>query len=168
MMPGPGMKLGDILKNTLKELAIAQLKTATAQCRADLENIRKERKETERWIQEIRISLILQIESSKVPAKKINHYDKQKWLELVEKGNAANQDIWEGFVRFWNAEGLEVIINECHDGVGMESWKSITVKPLPNLSRTVTEDRCGFCGKYVYGGDCDGKCDEKGIGNYSG
>jgi hypothetical protein len=146
------MKLGEKLKNTLEELEHAQIKTATAQYKADLEKIRNERKQTEKWFQEIRSSLIFQIEANKVPAEKINDYDKQKWLKLAEKGNAANQDIWEVFVRFWKDEDLEVIINECHDGMGMESWKTITVKPLLDSFHTVTEDRCEFCGKYMYGG----------------
>jgi hypothetical protein len=168
MMPSHGIKLGDILKKTLEELERAQIKTATAQHIADMDKIRNERKRTAIWIQEIRSSLILQIEDNKVPVRKINNYDKEKWLELARKGNAADQDIWDFFIQFWNAEGLEVIINDCHDGVGLDSWKTITVKPLPNLFHTVTDDRCGFCGKYMYGGECDGKCDEKGLGNYSG
>ena len=147
------MKLGEKLKNTLKELQRAQLKTAIAQHKADLEKIRKERQKTMNWLYGIRDDFIDQIDAGKVPVEKINDYDKQKWLELAQKGNAASQDIWKDFTRFWKDEGLEVIINDCHDGVGLDSWKSITMKPLPDSDQEF-DYRCRFCGITNQFGEC--------------
>jgi hypothetical protein len=147
------MNLGEKLKKTLEELERAQIKTATAQHNADLEKIRKERQTTMNWLYGIRDDFVDKIDDGKVPAEKINVDSRHRWLELAKKGNAANQDIWEDFIQFWKDEGLEVMVQDRHDGGGTYSWKVITLNPLPNLSHMKPDPRLDFM---------------QGLGNYSG
>lgn len=129
------MKLGEKLKQTLDELEQARIKGLEAQAAADMEAIRRTRAELEDWIEHTRVELVAQIERGKVPLKKVTDYSRKEWLRSASKGHASNHDLWSKFRNFWIKEGLEPVLEEAHDGMGMESWINLTVKVLPSRPR---------------------------------
>ena len=133
----PSVKLGDKLKKTLEDLEQARIKGLEAQAAADMEAIRRARAEVEDWLERVRVDLVSQIETGRVPLKKVKDYSRQQWLRGANKGHAANHDLWIKFKAFWVKEGLEPVLEEAHDGVGMESWINLTVKVLPARPRSI-------------------------------
>lgn len=124
------MKLGEKLKQTLDELEQANIKGLEAQASADMEAVRRDRVDVEDWLNSIRFELVDQIEHGRVPLKKVKAYTRRIWLQAAKAGHAANQDLWNEFKQFWVREGLEIVLQEAHDGMGMESWINLTVKVL--------------------------------------
>jgi hypothetical protein len=129
------VKLGDKLKKTLEEMEQARIKGIEAQAAADMEAIRRARQELEDWLENVRVDLVSQINRDKVPLKKVSDYSRQQWLRDANKGVAPNHDLWSKFRQFWIKEGLEPVLEEAHDGMGMESWINLTVKVLPPRPR---------------------------------
>ena len=123
------MTLGNKLKKTLDELEVARIKGINAQHDADLEKIRKEREDISQFLNSINENFVQKIESEKVPLKKIDGWDKQKWVDMANKGCAKHQDLWNNFIEFWKVEDLKVKITHAHDGVGVKSWLEMTVVP---------------------------------------
>jgi hypothetical protein len=129
------MKLGEKLKQTLNELEQARIKGLEAQAATELEKVRKERAELEMWINSIRDNFIAQINASRVPYDKIYDYTQKEWIRKAINGSAPHSDLWSKFRQFWNKEGLAPIIEEEHDGLGVESWINITLTILPPRPR---------------------------------
>lgn len=129
------MKLGEKLKQTLDELEQARIKGLEAQAAADMEAIRRTRAELEDWIEHTRVELVAQIERGKVPLKKVTDYNRKEWLRSASKGHASNHDLWSKFRNFWIKEGLEPVLEEAHDGIGIDAWINLTVKVLPAKPR---------------------------------
>jgi hypothetical protein len=129
-------KLSDKLKKTLDELEQARIKGLEAQASADMEAIRRARADIENWLENARIDLVDQIERGRVPLKKVKDYGRQDWLRSANKGHATNHDLWTKFRNFWVDEGLEPVLEEAHDGMGMESWINLTVQVLPARPRS--------------------------------
>jgi hypothetical protein len=130
------MKLGEKLKLILDEMNRAKVEGLLAQHNADMEKIRKERTDIEDWIKHVTEKMVSQINAGKVPLVVLKNYDRQQWVRKAKLSNAEHQDIWNDFRQFWHSEGLDPIISEDHDGMGMESWINITVKVLPNKPRS--------------------------------
>lgn len=133
----PAPKLSEKLKKTLEELEQARVKGIEAQAAADMEAIRRARADLEDWLEHVRVELVSQIERDRVPLKKVRDYNRQDWLRSATKGHATNHDLWTKFRAFWVKEGLEPVLEEAHDGVGVESWINLTVKLLPPRPRGV-------------------------------
>lgn len=133
----PAPKLSEKLKKTLEELEQARVKGIEAQAAADMEAIRRARADLEDWLEHVRVKLISQIDRGRVPLKKVRDYNRQDWLRSANKGHATNHDLWTKFRAFWVKEGLEPVLEEAHDGVGVESWINLTVKLLPPRPRGV-------------------------------
>lgn len=131
------MKLGEKLKQTLDELERAKIEGLEKQHQADMEKIRRERADTADWINSLKDLLISQIESGKVPLKKVKNYERKKWVKDAVRGFAANSDLWDELARFWKSEGLEIVVSDAHDGAE-ESWINITLSVLPPRTRVAT------------------------------
>jgi transcriptional accessory protein Tex/SPT6 len=129
------MSLGEKLKKTLEELERAKIFLLEQQASTNMEKIRQERADTELWLDQIKQNLINQIEKDQVPLEKIKDHHWQSWINQAKNGQAANSDLWNKFRQFWNKEGLEPVLEEAHDGMGMQSWINLTVKVLPARPR---------------------------------
>lgn len=129
------MKLGEKLKQTLDELEQAKINGLEAQASADMEAVRRARADVEDWLEHVRVDLVAQIERGRVPLKKVTDYNRQCWLREANKGHAANFDLWSKFRQFWVGEGLEPVLEEAHDGIGIDAWINLTVKVLPAKAR---------------------------------
>jgi hypothetical protein len=131
----PAMKLGEKLKQTLEELERARISSLEAQASAELEKVRRERKDLAEWLERIRLDFIDQINASRVPLNKIKNYERETWLKKAIQNKAEHQDLWNLFTRFWATEGLDVAVIDAHDGVGQESWINLTLKIMPPRPR---------------------------------
>jgi len=129
------MKLGDKLKKTVEELERARITGIEAQAAADMEAIRRARADVEDWLEHVKNDLVSQINHGRVPLKKVTDYNRQVWLREAHKGHASNLDVWSKFRQFWITEGLEPVLEEAHDGVGVDAWINLTVKVLPPRPR---------------------------------
>ena len=137
------MNLGDKLKQTLEELERARIQGLEAQAAAELAKIRKERDALAKWLEDIRLDFIDQINASKVPLKRIKNYERETWLKKAISGKAEHQDIWSLFTKFWASEGLDVAVLDGHDGMGQESWTNITLKVMPPKRRGIADADIG-------------------------
>lgn len=129
------MKLGEKLKQTLDELEKAKIHGIEAQNSADLAKIRRERNDLERWLESVREHMVDQINESRVPLKKIEDYDQQRWIKSAIEGKAKHQDLWNNFRQFWSKEGLTPVAHDAHDGVGISSWINLGLDILPARPR---------------------------------
>lgn len=120
------MKLGEKLAKTVDELEAAKIKALEEKAAADLAKIRKERQELFNFVDDFRQYLIDTITAEKVPAKKVTNYDCQRWIREAVKGTAAHQDIWNGLRAWAREQALVIIAREDHDGMGMDSWITLT------------------------------------------
>lgn len=120
------MKLGEKLAKTVDELEAAKIKALEEKAAADLAKIRKERQELFNFVDDFRQYLIDTITAEKVPAKKVTNYDRQRWIREAVKGTAAHQDIWNGLRNWAREQALVIIAREDHDGMGMDSWITLT------------------------------------------
>lgn len=126
------MTLREQLKETIAELDQAGINSAVARRTADLVKIRKERKLIENRLDNMRIAFITQIESGKVPYVKVTDYAQQKWFKSAASiSSVEHQDLWDKFKQFWTIEGLAIDLADGHDGQGLDSWLTITIK-IPN------------------------------------
>ena len=120
------MKLGEKLAKTVDELEAAKIKKLDEQAAADLAKVRKERQELHNFVDDFRQYLIDTITADKVPAQKVKNYERQQWIRDAVKGTAKHQDIWNGLRNWAREQALTVIAREEHDGMGMESWITLT------------------------------------------
>ena len=129
------MKLGDKLKQTFEQLKQANITRLEDQHNADLAKIKHERDDITHWLETIKKLFVEQINSGKVPLKKITSYERKSWIESATKGKAKHQDLWRSFEQFWRSEGLEIVVKHDHDGVGIKSWINLTLEVLPARPR---------------------------------
>lgn len=123
-------RLGDKLAKTIDELEAAKIKALNEKAAADLAKVRRERQELFNFVDDFRQYLIDVIVAEKVPAKKVTNYDRQRWIRDAVKGNAAHQDIWNSLRDWAREQRMTVIAREEHDGMGMESWITLTAEPV--------------------------------------
>ena len=121
------MKLGEKLAKTFAELEVAKIKELEAKAAADLAKIRAEREVLDNFVNEFRQYVTDTITAEKVPAKKIRDYTRQQWIRDAVKGTAKHQDIWDGLRNWASNQALIIVPREQHDGVGMESWITLTI-----------------------------------------
>lgn len=131
--------LGEKLAKTLDELEAANVKELEKQAAADLAKIRRERETHNYFVDDFRQYLIDTIVADKVPAKKIKDYDRQRWVRDAVKGAAAHQDIWNGLRNWAREQGLVIVVREGHDGMGMESWITLTADAVRPGTRGVDQ-----------------------------
>lgn len=131
------MKLGEKLAKTFDELEAAKIKELEAKAAADLAKIRKERETLNYFVDDFRQYLIDTITAEKVPAKKVKDYDRQRWIREAMKGNAAHQDIWNGLRNWAREQALVIIAREEHDGMGRDSWITLTADAVRPGTRGV-------------------------------
>jgi hypothetical protein len=124
------MTLGKLLQATITELEQAQITTKMAQARADLSEVRIARATDLQWLEYTRDTIVDRIMEDKVPSVTVSEYDRGKWLDAAQKRKARNQDLWDVFVQYFLIEELTVVVHNEHDGVGIKSWKTITVVPI--------------------------------------
>lgn len=122
--------LGEKLAKTIDELEAAKIKALEEKAAADLAKVRKERQELFNFVDDFRQYLIDTIVAEKVPAKKVTGYDRQKWIREAVKGDAKHQDIWNGLRDWAREQRMVVIAREDHDGMGIDSWITLTVEPV--------------------------------------
>lgn len=120
------MKLGEKLAKTVDELEAAKIKKLEEQAAADLAKVRKERQELHNFVEDFRQYLIDTITADRVPAQKVKNYERQQWIRDAVKGTAKHQDIWNGLRNWAREQALTIIAREDHDGMGMESWITLT------------------------------------------
>lgn len=125
--------LGERLKTNLDLLAQAQIRGADAKIAADLAKVKAERDRMFKFCNKLRDTFTVQINADKFPSYKEKSWDRQTWLDAAVKGKAKHQDAWDDLQRWAVGENLKVIVMDEHDGVGVESWKIITVEPLPRV-----------------------------------
>ena len=53
------------------------------------------------------------------------------------KGKAAHQDIWDGLRNWAREQALIVVAHEDHDGMGMDSWITLTADAVRPGTRGV-------------------------------
>ena len=128
------MNLGEKLKQTLLELEQAKIKGIEAQAAVDMEAVRRARADIEHWLEHIKSDLVTQINLGRVPLKKVKDYNRRTWLQEASKGHSSNHDLWDKFTQFWISEGLEPVLQDAHDGMGIESWINLTVKVTTTLT----------------------------------
>jgi hypothetical protein len=122
------MTLGEKLKATFDELEQAHIRGVEAQHHADMEKVRRERAGIKLMLDNMRDLFVSQINEGRVPLKKIEHYDRMKWIkDAANASNASHQDLWTEFKNFWAKEGLAIRINDAHDGGGMKDWINVTL-----------------------------------------
>jgi hypothetical protein len=124
------MTLGKQLQATITELEQAKINKRAAQEKAVLSEVRIARDADSRWLTDKREAIVRGITGEKVPSCHVGDYDRQRWLETAKMSNARNQDLWDEFVQYFRAEELTVVVHDEHDGVGIKSWKTITVVPI--------------------------------------
>ena len=122
--------LGEKLSKTIDELEAAKIKELEAKAAADLAKVRKERQELFNFVDDFRQYLIDTIVAEKVPAKKVTSYDRQRWIRDAVKGSAAHQDIWNSLRDWAREQRLVIVAREEHDGMGMDSWITLTAEPV--------------------------------------
>ena len=129
--------LGEKLAKTIDELEAANIKALNEKAAADLAKVRRERHDLFEFVESFKQYLIDTIVAEKVPAKKVTNYDRQQWIRDAVKGNAAHQDIWNSLRDWAREQRIAVIAREEHDGMGMESWITLTVEPVRPGTRGV-------------------------------
>lgn len=123
------MSLGDKLQKTIQELEEANLKTLAAKEAAVIEKVRRDREKRQQFVDGIRDKIVDAILAERVPQIKIKDWSDQDWIRSAEKGKAKFQAIWSDFIRYLGKEKLQIKVIEEHDGMGMESWITLTVIP---------------------------------------
>jgi hypothetical protein len=124
--------LGDKLQATVKALEEARIKGLEEQSRADIARVKRERVKREKFVDKIRKTIVAQIEAGRVPAVKVTANADCEWIRDAEKGKAAYQDFWSTLIQDFGQEKLRLHVVEGHDGMGMESWVTVTAQPSPN------------------------------------
>jgi hypothetical protein len=135
MMTSPKEKaptLGDKLQATVKALEDARIKGLDEQSRADVARVKRERARREKFVDKIRKTVIAQIEAGRVPAVKVTVHADCEWIRDAEKGKAPYQDFWSTLIQDFGQEKLRLHVVEGHDGMGMESWVTVTAQPSPS------------------------------------
>jgi hypothetical protein len=120
------------LQKTEKLLTEAKITTMAEKEKADLEKIKKEKEEYQSFVNSIKDQIIENIENEKVPVIKIKDYNKRKWINEAKEGKAKYNSLWSEMVRYFKDERLSIIVNDAHDGMGMEEWTTITVELIYN------------------------------------
>lgn len=121
--------LGSKLKELLEELEAANIKSLELQHLADLSKIREKRLQKSEFTKYIIDTFVLQLEQNKIPYLKIKDYTDATWIREAVKQKAEFQDIWNDLVSYFNKQNCHIVVNDQHDGIGMESWITITLKP---------------------------------------
>jgi hypothetical protein len=124
--------LGDKLQATVKALEEARIKGLDEQTRADVARVQREKAKREKFVTKIRKTIVTQIEAGRVPAVKVTAHDDSSWIREAEKGKAPYQDLWSALIQDFGLEKLRLVVIESHDGVGLESWITVTAQPSPN------------------------------------
>lgn len=74
--------------------------------------------------------LVEAIEHGHEPVRKISKWEHQTWLREAAKGKAPhNQIIWDDWVSELEEEELRIVLEEDHDGMGMQSWINVRFEP---------------------------------------
>lgn len=124
------MSLGKKLAATLETARAMNIRAealADAKRREEIERVRVGRAVV---IENIRDTVTGKIEAGLVPTVRVKDYDKQRWLRDCQAGKAGDIDLFEG-LQSWAAENdIGLVFAEDHDGVGMESWITVRVKPI--------------------------------------
>lgn len=124
------MSLGKKLAATIETARVAKVRAedlADAKRRAEIEKVRAARM---LMVENIRETVTGKIEAGLVPTVRIKDYDKQRWLRDCQAGKGGDMDLFEG-LQAWAAENeIGLIFSEDHDGVGMESWITVRVRPV--------------------------------------
>lgn len=131
------MKLGEQLAKTFAELETAKITALNERAAADLVKVRRERDTLNHFVDDFRQYLIDTITAEKVPAKKVSDYTRQEWIRQAIKRNAKHQDIWDGLSKWAREQALVIVAREEHDGVGMESWITLTANAVRGSTRDI-------------------------------
>jgi len=129
---GDGPSLGDKLKATLAVLEAAKIKGLEEQAAwvaADVAKIERKRADIAHFVENLKNTMIASIDAGKVPLVKVTSYERRMWVEAALKGNALHQMYWREMRDWFGQEKLSIEVTQAHDGVGMDSWLNVTLKP---------------------------------------
>lgn len=125
------MSLGTMLATTLQNDAYAVVnreaaRLAAIQARKDA--LRKSRVNMlDRFYERIESA----ITEGKVPAVKVKTYTNRQWIQnAFDRKTEEDVDVMRAFELRLIDEGLDLVLSEEHDGMGIESWLVIRVKPI--------------------------------------
>lgn len=118
------------LNNIEKLLAEANIKSLEEKEKADLEKLKREKEEIESFVSNIKNEIIEKIENGKIPFIKVKSHDRKTWIQNANHGKAKYNSIWNEMVQFFKNERIKVVVKDEHDGMGMESWITITVEVI--------------------------------------
>lgn len=126
----PEVSLGEKLQDIFDELEAAKIKSLEEKAAADREKIRQRRIELHEFLTKFYGHVVNSIVAGKVPLKKVTDYNMQQWIRDAKSGRAEHQDIWKDHADRLRSQNLDILIEEAHDGMGMESWINLSVTPL--------------------------------------
>lgn len=123
--------LGERLKAQNEARAAAAAEEERRKAEKVDEKARKERRECERFFRDFQEDIVADIEADKpVRVKKIKLmtalYANGKPISVREH---PNHEVWLAFKAWLDENGLDVSVVDQHDGVGIESWYELQVKP---------------------------------------
>jgi len=129
--------LGQKLANTIDIMKASNIHDINEQAAANLSQIKKERSVNVNWLHELKIQIFDIINDDRVPVVPIDQPDFAKWLESAMINKAANQDVFDTFVKDLKSEGLrfEIISNELLENQSNEL--EVTVMPIRDGHRSV-------------------------------
>lgn len=122
--------LGEKLSGLMAEMSAAGVKP-NDMAGVNIKSLRKERKLRERLVDEVQKQLIAAINDDQIPRVNVTTISDVEWLLAADRTQATHQPVWNKMVRFFEDEGLTVIVAKSHDGAGMGSWAKVSLKPIP-------------------------------------
>ena len=140
-----------LFSTTGNMMTLGQKLTATIQQAQDEENRKiqeerakndrkrqAERQSRERFVQDTKATIVAEIETGKQPRIKVKNYDLRQWIEALRRSKThttiADSDIWEALISWLADEGMELLIHDEHDGIGMSEWITLVPTPKPQFS----------------------------------
>ena len=120
--------LAQSLSNTLSALKLANITGVKSQSQFDRKLAQSTREIHKDWVAVWQLNIISDITRGSVPYIEIHNWEQRKWISGVTKGaGPPNQDLWIKLNKFCVSEGLQLKVSDAHDGVGMKSWKVLSV-----------------------------------------
>lgn len=124
--------LGDILKQTLAEIAESKITGSAELAAANVTKIRKMRERRLKFVEKIRSDITKQITSQRIPRLKFKTPAQKLWLIEANNGKAEFQELWNALIRDMGNEKLRINVDEEDDGFGTSSTIVVTVTPSQN------------------------------------
>ena len=125
------------LKETQDFLEDAKIKSLKEKEEAELDKLKKEKQDIEKFVSGLQSKIIEKIENGKIPTVKIDNYDRIKWIKDAQENKAKFSSIWNNMVLYFKSERLQVKVTDDHDGMGMKIWIVVSVDLVKNGYRGI-------------------------------